>query len=362
MTLYSSSCGKSAPKNRVNKAARRGTSVSDISVLIVTVPRHLLPQIQPHRRRPMKTLTSPDYMRLLPPDLQARFARREFPVRGIVKGPRSGSYRSPSFGASTEFAQHREYSPGDDPRSLDWRVFAKQDRYCVKQYIEETNVRATILLDSSASMAYAGSARTASAHRSTSKFDYARQLAALVSYMFIRQGDSAGLIHFDSDIRTFLPALGTVAHLRTLLQTLDQSQPQAASDTAAVLHAAAERIPRRGIVIVISDFLTDVPQLLKSVYHLRHRLHDVILFHVLSEDELTFPFTDAVKFRDLEESVDELDVDSPAIRRAYLQQLSEYLSDFERGCQRIPCDYVRFSTGQPFESELSHYLAVRAGS
>lgn len=341
----------------------------------------------------MKTLKAPDYMRLLPADLQARFARREFAIRGIVKGPRAGSYRSPSFGASTEFAEHREYSAGDDPRSLDWRVYGKQDRYCVKQYVEETNVRATILLDSSASMAYAGQSRVsdansvsglalaagsdriqevrnplASAMRLTernssiapSKFDYARQLAALVSYMFIRQGDSAGLIHFDSSIRTFLPALGTVAHLRSLLQTLYESQAQTASNTASVLHEAAERIPRRGIVIVISDFLTDVPQLLKSIYHLRHRLHDVILFHVLSEEELTFPFSDVTRFRDLEESFDEMDVDPPAIRRAYLQQFHEYLSDFENGCKRIPCDYVRFSTAHPFEAELSHYLEKRA--
>ncbi len=309
----------------------------------------------------MKTLKAPDYMRLLPADLQARFARREFAIRGVVKGPRAGSYRSPSFGASTEFAEHREYSAGDDPRSLDWRVYGKQDRYCVKQYVEETNVRATILLDSSASMAYAGSEGQSSTDRSPSKFDYARQLAALVSYMFIHQGDSAGLIHFDSSIRTFLPALGTVAHLRSLLQTLYESQAQTASNTASVLHEAAERIPRRGIVIVISDFLTDVPQLLKSIYHLRHRLHDVILFHVLSEDELTFPFSDVTRFRDLEESFDEMDVDPPAIRRAYLQQFHEYLSDFENGCKRIPCDYVRFSTAQPFEAKLSDYLAKRAG-
>jgi uncharacterized protein (DUF58 family) len=302
----------------------------------------------------MKTPKTPEYMRLLPADLQHRFARTEFAIRGIVKGPRAGSYRSPSFGASTEFAEHREYSPGDDPRSLDWRVYGKQ-------YVEETNVRATILLDTSASMAYAGFKSQSSFDRSATKFEYARQLAALLSYMFIRQGDSAGLIHFDSKIRTFLPALGTVAHLRTLLQTMHQSQPQADSDTASVLHAAAERMPRRGIVIVISDFLTDVPQLLKSVWHLRHRLHDVILFHVLSEEELTFPFSDVTRFRDLEQSFDELDVDPPAIRRAYLQQFHQYLSDLENGCNGIPCDYVRFSTAQPFETKLGHYLVKRAG-
>lgn len=310
----------------------------------------------------MNTLKTPNYMTLLPADLQARFARTEFVIRGVVKGPRAGSYRSPSFGASTEFAEHREYSPGDDPRRLDWRVYGKQDRYCVKQYVEETNVRATILLDASASMAYAGSDGHSASNRSPSKFDYARKLAALVSYLLIRQGDSAGLIHFDSNIRTFLPALGTVAHLRSLLQSLYQSQPAAASDTASALHQAAARIPRRGIVIVISDFLTNVPQLLKSIHHLRHQLHHVILFHVLSEEELTFPFTDVTQFRDLESSFAELNVDPPAIRRAYLQQLHEYLSDLENGCKRIPCDYVRFSTARPFETELSRYLANRAGS
>ncbi|MFO0976980.1 MAG: DUF58 domain-containing protein [Planctomycetaceae bacterium] len=309
----------------------------------------------------MKTLKAPDYMRLLPADLQARFARREFAIRGLVKGPRAGSHRSPSCGASTEFAEHREYSPGDDPRSLDWRVYGKQDRYCVKQYVEETNVRATILLDSSASMAYSGSGTASTRNGSISKFDYARQLAALVSYMFIRQGNSAGLIQFDSKVRTFLPAQGTVSHLRNILQTLHQSQPQANSETASVLHEVAERIPQRGIVIVISDLLTDVAGLMKSLFHLRHRLHDVVLFHVLSDDELTFPFSEVTRFRDLEAMMDELDVDPAAIRRAYLQQFSSYLAELEQSCKRIPCDYVRFKTSTPFESELSHYLARRAG-
>jgi uncharacterized protein (DUF58 family) len=330
----------------------------------------------------MKTLKAPDYMRLLPPELQARFARREFAIHGLVKGARAGSHRSPSFGASTEFAEHREYSPGDDPRSLDWRVYGKQDRYCVKQYVEETNVRATILLDSSASMNYAGQPRnvgvtslasgifssavgSAAVNQFTnvppSKLRYAQQLAALIAYMFIRQGNSAGLIQFDSGIRTYLPARGTVSHLQNLLQTLHQSHPQANSDTPRVLHEAAERIPQRGIVIVISDLLTDVRSLMKSLFHLRHRLHDVVLFHVLSSDELTFPFSDLTRFRDLETQVDELDVDTSAIRRAYLQQFNQYLTELEQGCKRIPCDYVRFSTANPFESGLSQYLARRAG-
>lgn len=264
----------------------------------------------------------------------------------------------------------------------------------MKQYVEETNVRATILLDSSASMKFVGESAVSGANltsetplafggnrrggnrnsladaarlkdthaaKVTSKFHYGRQLAALLSYLFIRQGDSAGLLMFDSGIRTFLPALGTVAHLRSLLQALHQSQPQAASDTASVLHEAAERIPRRGLVIVISDFLTDVPLLLKSLHHLRHRLHDVVLFHVLSEEELTFPFSDVTRFCDPEECVDEIDVDPPAIRKAYLQQFHQYLAELEKGCQRIPCDYVRFSTARPFETDLSYYLAKRAG-
>lgn len=238
----------------------------------------------------------------------------------------------------------------------------------MKQYVEETNLRATIVLDSSASMKFVGQCNSRAmpmfgeSSPAPSKFDYARQLAALLSYVFIRQGNSAGLIEFDSGIRTILPAQGTVSHLRNILQSLYESSPQAASDTAAVLHEVAERIPRRGIVIVISDFLTDVPQLLKSIHHLRHRLHDVVLFHVLSEEELTFPFTDVTRFRDLEELLCEMDVDPTAIRRAYLQQFHEYLSDLENGCQRIPCDYVRFCTAQPLEAELSHYLAKRAGA
>lgn len=310
----------------------------------------------------MSTLEIPEYMKLLPPEAQAQLARRTFPARGRVEGFKSGSHRSPFLGSSTEFAEHREYSPGDDPRDLDWRVFAKQDRYYVKQYVEETNLRATILIDSSASMRFQGSAASALDGVKLSKFDYAKYLAAMLSFLFVRQGDAVGLIQFDSEIRAQLPASGSSTHLRRMLQLLDAAVPENASDASSALHTAAERIPRRGIVILLSDLLLpDSGELVQALYHLRQRKHEVIVLQILTEEELTFPYSDAVQFRDLEGTDDDIDLDPASIRAEYLRQFTNFLNDLEQKCRSIPVDYVRLNTRDSYVSALSNCLGQRNG-
>ncbi|MEZ6094453.1 MAG: DUF58 domain-containing protein [Pirellulaceae bacterium] len=216
----------------------------------------------------MSSLQLPEYMKLLPADAQTHLARFTLSARGRVAGFKTGNQRSPYLGSSTEFAEHREYSPGDDPRDLDWRVFAKQDRYCVKQYVEETNLRATILLDSSASMRFIGNAASSVDGARLSKFDYAKYIAAMLSFIFVRQGDAIGLVQFDSQVRSQLPARGSNSHFRRLLQLLESAVPENASDAPSALHEAAERIPL-SIVILLSDLLTDTQKLIQAVHHLR---------------------------------------------------------------------------------------------
>lgn len=309
----------------------------------------------------MQSLQLPTYMKLLPAEAQAQLARWTVSARGRVTGVKAGNHRSPYLGSSTEFAEHREYSPGDDPRDLDWRVYAKQDRYCVKQYVEETNLRATILLDSSASMRFQGNVASALNGSRLSKFDYAKHLAAALSFLFVRQGDAVGLVQFDSKVRSQLPARGNSSHLRRVLELLDTAVPENESDAPSALHEAAERIPRRGIVILLSDLLSDAQRLMQALHHLRYRKHEVVVFQILSEEELTFPYKDAVQFRDLEGAVDDIDLDPASIRAEYLSQFTTFLNDLEQGCRSIPVDYIRLNTMDSYVSALSNYLGQRSG-
>lgn len=310
----------------------------------------------------MLNLHTPEYMWLLPADAQARLGCIKFAARRRVAGFKSGIHRSPYLGSSTEFAEHREYSPGDDPRDLDWRVFAKQDRYCVKQYVEETNLRATILLDSSASMRFRGDAASSVGGQRLAKFDYARCIAAMLAFLLIRQGDAVGLIQFDSGIQAQLHAKGSRSHLRRMLQILHAAVPEHVSDTPSALHEAAERIPRRGIVILLSDLLSDTTRLMQALHHLRYRKHEVIVFQVLTEEELTFPYGGSSQFRDLEGMIDDIDLDPAAIRREYLRQFTTFLNDLEQSCRRVPVDYVRLNTKDSYLNSLSDYLGQRNGS
>ena len=303
--------------------------------------------------------TSPAYTRLLDPDALARVNRLQLIARGVVAGFISGRHRSPYRGFSVEFAEHREYTPGDNIRDLDWRVYARSDRYYVKQYIEETNLRATILLDASGSMRYTGNAAARHQGRGLSKFDYARLLAASLMHLLIHQQDAVGLVTFDSAIRRYLPARTRPSHLRVLLETLCDTEPERDTALAPIFHEIAERIHRRGLVIIISDCFDDPDALLKALHHFRFRKHEIIVFQIMAEEELTFPFERWSLFHDLEPGDRRIEMDPRAIRAAYLNEVSRFMATLARECGRMKIDYMPISTRQEFDQALSGYLARR---
>ncbi|MBX3416135.1 MAG: DUF58 domain-containing protein [Pirellulaceae bacterium] len=292
-------------------------------------------------------------MNLLSQTTIDQLALARFPVRRAMNGTRNGSHRSPFTGASAEFAQHREYSPGDEPRRIDWRVLARTDRFVVKQYDQETNLRATILLDCSASMGFAGAG--------ISKLAYATQLAAALAWVLIRQGDAVGLIAYDQQIRLRLPTASTAGHLHRLLEAMANLQSQHASATPTLVHQLAETLPSRGLVILCSDLFEDPPALQHALHHLRHRHHEVLVVQVLAPEEVSFPFNDAIRFRDLERCSGSMDVDPPAIRREYLRQLQAHLEAVKQACHQIEADYLMTMTDQPVADVLTNYLAARFG-
>lgn len=301
----------------------------------------------------------PAYFQLLDPDALAKIQRVDLLARQAVEGFISGRHRSPYRGYSVEFAEHREYAPGDDLRDLDWNVFAKSDRYYIKQYIEETNLRATILLDASGSMGYRGDSASLHRGKPLSKFEYARYLAACLIRLLLNQQDAVGLVTFDSVIRRYLPSRTRTNHMSILLEEMFNTKTGEESALAPVFHDVAERVHRRGLLIIISDLFDKPEEILKALHHFRFRKHEVILMHVMAEEELTFSFNNWSQFRDLERHGIHLDIDPEALRSAYLSEVRSFLDTIEKGCGEMRIDYVPFSTRQDFDVALANYLAHR---
>jgi uncharacterized protein (DUF58 family) len=298
-------------------------------------------------------------MRLLDPDALSKIGRMELLARGVVEGFVAGRHRSPHRGFSVEFADHREYVAGDDTRDLDWRVYAKSDRYYIKRYIEETNLRATLLLDASGSMTYAGEqAARRNGHR-LSKFEYAQYLAATIAHLMIHQQDAVGLVTFDTRVRRYIPSRNRTSHLRVMLQELHETEPGDETALAPIFHDIAERIHRRGLVIVLSDLFDDPEPLLNALHHFRYRKHEVILLHVMAEEELTFPFDRWSLFRDLELESRRVQLDPRSIRAAYLDEVRQFITALEKGCGQMNIDYVPLSTRMDFDVALATFLARR---
>jgi uncharacterized protein (DUF58 family) len=296
---------------------------------------------------------------LLDPEAMAKISRIELLARQPVAGFISGRHRSPYHGYSVEFAEHREYAPGDDLRDLDWQVYARSDRYYIKQYIEETNLRATILLDASGSMAYRGDNAARHQGRPLSKFEYARFLAASLVRLLLSQQDAVGLVTFDTAIRRYLPSRARTNHLNVLLEEMFAAGPGGETALATVFHEIAERVHRRSLLIIISDLFDRPEDILKALHHFRFRKHEVILMHVMADEELTFPFKNWSQFRDLEQDGQQLDIDPESLRSAYLAEVRAFLDTLEKGCGEMRIDYVPFSTKQDFGLALAGYLAHR---
>jgi len=298
-------------------------------------------------------------MKLLDPDALNKIGRLELLARGVVEGFVSGRHKSPYKGFSVEFAEHREYVPGDDIRDLDWRVYGRSDRYYIKQYMEETNLRSVILLDASGSMQYAGRLGAKHGGRVLSKFEYGQYLAASLAHLMINQQDAAGLVTFDTQIRRYIPPRSRVTHLRAVLEELAATETGGETRVTDIFHSIAEQVRRRALVIIISDLFDDVDEVLKALHHFRYRRHEVLLLHVMAEEELTFPFDRWSQFRDLERPGHRVHLDPLALRREYLARVREFVRRLEIGCGQMNVDYVQLSTKNSFDLALAHYLAQR---
>ena len=293
---------------------------------------------------------NPKGYRYLTAEAVSRLQNLNLIARTVVDGFIAGLHRSPFHGFSVEFSDHREYSPGDNLRYIDWQAYARSDRYYVKQFEEETNLRCHILLDASASMAY-GSGKV-------TKFEYGAYLAASLAYLMVRQRDTVGLVTFDSAIRFRIPPGATTAHLDRLLVELENTRPSSRTGIAATFHALAENIRKRGLIIVISDLLDDERQIFRALRHFRHKKHEVIIFHVLDPAEISFPFQRTSDFLDFETG-DKVQADPRYVREEYLREIGTFIENLRRGCAEGLIGYVTADTSVPFELLLTSYLDKR---
>lgn len=293
---------------------------------------------------------TPDSKRFLHPEAIRRISRLELRARHIVEGLLSGMHRSPYFGQSVEFLQHRQYTPGDDLRHVDWKAWAKQDRLYVKQFEEETNMRSMMLVDVSASMQYG--------RGPLNKYEYAATVATSLAYLLLKQHDAVSCVAFDSGVRARSPFNSTLKHLKTIVKTLDATKPDNKTDAGKILRDIAESVPRRGMVVIVSDLLGDVESTLRGFRLLRQRGHDVLVLHVMDDDELDFPFDSPTRFEGLE-IPDHLNCNPRALREGYLAALDDFLTAMRRGCARNEVDYALVRTSAPLDAALSAYLSHR---
>ncbi len=289
---------------------------------------------------------------LRPSDL-SRVGNLQLFARRVVEGFATGLHTSPHKGFSVEFKQHRQYVPGDEIKHIDWKAFARTDRHYIREYIEETNLRCTILLDSSGSMAYTGEA-------GVRKYEYARRTAACLAYLMMSQQDAVGLVTFDTEIRRLIPPRQRVSHLRVLMDAVESTEVGDETEIAGVLKKLVPRVGRRGLVVLVSDcFTADLPALTKSLAHLRHRGHEVLIFQIWDRDELEFPFKQWTKFINLEAEEDSQMVDPATLRRSYLANLEAFREELKLGCQRNRIDIVPLVTDRPYAEALARYLSFR---
>ena len=271
-------------------------------------------------------------------------------ARLVVEGYIIGQHKSPYHGFSVEFAEHRAYGPGDEIRHVDWKLYGKTDRYYVKQYEEETNLKAYILLDTSRSMKYTSGTVT--------KLDYASYLSAALTYLMLNQQDGTGLILFDEKIQKFIPPRSTPSYLNTILKNLEKPTFESDTDIGLVLHEMAERIKKRGLVILISDLMDDQEAVLSGLKHFRHNKQEVILFHILDRKELDFKFNTRTRFKDME-SASQLTTEPWQIKSSYKKRIQRLQNDYKKQCREQLIDYVPLFTDQSLDIALNSYLNKR---
>lgn len=312
---------------------------------------------------------------LLDPAVLARLKGLRLRAERIVEGFVSGLHRSPYQGFSNEFAEHREYVPGDDLRYVDWRAFGKSDRIYLKQFEEETNLIGYLVLDVSESMNYQSegsgvrgqeSGKKASRKRQRpessgapmSKLEYAQTAAAALAYLILKQQDAVGLATFDDEVRTLLKPSGSPSQLTPVIQAIEDGGDREKTAAGPIFHELAERLTRRGVVIILSDLFDDPESLLAGLKHFRHRRHDVIVMHVLDPAELEFPFQQPTLFKGLERA-GELLVDPARLRKAYKEEFDRFRDEVAAGCRSQGADYVLLQTDRPLDAALTAYLHRR---
>jgi len=294
----------------------------------------------------------PDSKRFLHPEAIKRISRMDLRARHIVDGFLSGMHRSPYFGQSVEFLQHREYAVGDDLRHVDWKVWARQDRLTVKQYEEDTNLRCTLLVDTSNSMRYG--------QGSLNKFEYACTIACCLAYLVLKQQDAVSCATFDDSLHPLVPSRSKRNHIFSLVEALENAECREKTDLYGILRTAAESYPQRSMTVVVSDLLVDPESTLRGLKLLRQRGHDVLVFHVMDDDELDFPFSGPTRFEGLE-IPDHLNCNPRALRDGYLVALNEHLDQLRRGSARATIDYALIRTSDPLDAVLATYLSHRLG-
>ncbi len=286
----------------------------------------------------------------------AQIGRLHLRAQRIVEGTISGLHRSPFHGVSVEFADYRQYTPGDDLKNLDWKVFARSERFFIKRYEEETNLRCTLVVDTSGSMKYGrvdepdGAAMT--------KFEYGITLAASMAQLLIRQRDAVGLVTFDTEPRAIMRPAATTGQLTKMIDTLERIAPGGETELGGVLDLVAGQIKSRGLVVVISDFLGDPDSLQKALGRLRHNGHEVLVFQLLDPDEIDLPFDQSTIFKDIEGS-QEIHAEPWAFRKAYQEAMQAFITDLGQRCRVMGIDHLQFTTGDDLGKALSHYLHLR---
>lgn len=289
------------------------------------------------------------------PDAIAQIADLGLRSRRLAEGAISGQHRSPFHGFNVEFAAYREYTPGDDLRRLDWRVFARSDRHYIKQYEEESNVRVTFVVDASASMNYKG------ARAALSKFDYAATIVVSLAMLLSRQQDPVGLVLFDEEAGTLLPPSATQSQVTVMSDLLQACTPARKTELGGLLQSLTDRIRRRGFIVIVSDLFTDMEAVYDGLNRLRFLGHEVLVLQVVDRDELDLPFDGPTVFKDIE-GEEELFAEPGAFRRAYQAAMREFLDDVKRECGGRGYDHVRLTTDEPLGASLGLFLRSREES
>jgi len=293
----------------------------------------------------------------LDPKVLSKITRLDLQARLVVEGFISGLHRSPFHGFSVEFASHRKYVPGDDIRHIDWKVLGRTDRYYIKQYEEETNLKATFLLDVSESMHYGRD----NGKDALTKYEYAAATAASLAFLLLQQQDAVGLALFDEDIRSYIPASSNPNQIKSFVHEIDINTPKAKTSLEPICHSLAEKLPRRGLICLVSDLFVDADGLLRGLQHFCHHGHEVIVLHILDADELTFPFQGNTMFRGLEETGRVL-IEPRALREGYLAAMRAFCRRVHRTCVAHRMDYKLISTADHLDAALLAFLAARAAA